>query len=137
MTLYLEDIHALVKSFGLVEDGHCYMGKLDAKKEKSIGIYNLKRASPYKTAIGGKQEQSYGVKQVSLLIHWDKSPRDTEKAAVALFERLEDVRDVTVNGKRILFTMMLTGEPVDVGADDAGIYEMVIETAFYHERRRR
>ena len=137
MTLYLEDVHALIKSFGLVEEGHCYMGKLDAKKEKSIGIYNLKRASPYGTAIGGRQERSYDVKQVSFLVHWDRSLRDTEKAAVALFDKLEDVRDVTVNGKRILFTMMLTGEPVDVGTDDAGIYEMVIETAFYHERRRR
>ena len=137
MTLYLEDVHALVKSFGLVEDGHCYMGKLDAKREKSIGIYNLKRASPYETAIGGRQEHSYDVKHVSFLIHWGRSPRDTERAAVALFERLEDVKDVTVNGKRILFTMMLTGEPVDVGTDDAGIYEMVIEAGFYYERGER
>lgn len=136
MTLYLEDIQALVKSFGLVEDGHCYIGKLNAKKEESIGVYNLKRASPYGTAIGGRENRSYGVKQVSLLVHWDRSPRDTERAASELFERLEGVRDVTVNGKRILFTTMLTGEPVDVGTDEAGIYEMVIETAFYHERRR-
>lgn len=34
MTLCLEDVHALVRSFGLVEDGHCYMGKLDAKREE-------------------------------------------------------------------------------------------------------
>ena len=46
MTLYLEDIHALVKSFGLVEDGHCYMGKMDAKQQKSIGVYHLMRNSP-------------------------------------------------------------------------------------------
>lgn len=134
MTLYLGDIHALVRSFGLVEDGHCYMGKLDAKKEKSIGVYNLKRASPYRTAIGGRENRSYGVKQVSILVHWDRSPRDTEKAASALFERLEGVRDVNVNGKRILFTTILTGEPVDVGTDDGGIYEMVIEARFYYER---
>lgn len=85
------------------------------QKEKSIGVYNLKRAAPYGTAIGGRQEHSYGVKHVSVLVHWDRSLRGTERAAAALFGELENVRDVIVNGKRILFTMMLTGEPVDVG----------------------
>lgn len=134
MTLYLEDVHALVKSFGLVEDGHCYMGKLDAKKENSIGVYNLKRASPYRAAIGGKERQSYGVKQASFLVHWNKSPRDVERAATELFRRLEGVRNATVNGKRVLFAAMLTDGPVDVGTDDAGVYEMAIEAEFYYER---
>ncbi len=134
MTLYLNDIHALTKSFGLVEDGHCYMGKLDGKKEKSIGVYNIKRNIPYKTALGGDENQSYRTKQASFLVHWNKSPSETEQAAEALFERLKGVRNVTINEKKILFAMMMVDEPVDVGTDDAGIYEMVIEVQFYYEK---
>lgn len=134
MTLHLEDVHALVKSFGLVEDGRCYMGKLDAKMERSVGVYNLNRVSPYRTAIGGEKNRSYGVKRVSFLVHWDKSPRNAEKAALELFTRLEGTRNAVVNGKKILFAAMLTDAPVDVGTDDEGIYEMVIETEFYYER---
>ncbi len=134
MTLYLEDIHALVKSSGLVEEGHCYMGKLDAKRERSVGVYHLKRSGPYKTAIGGEKEQSYGIKRISFLVHWDRSPGNTEKAAAQLSGWLKDIKNVTVNGKRVLFTLMLTDEPIDVGTDGAGIYEMVIETEFYYEK---
>lgn len=55
------------------------------------------------------------MKHVSFLVYWDRSLRDTERAAAALFGELENVRDVIVDGKRNLFTIMLTGEPVDVG----------------------
>ena len=135
MTLYLEDVHVLVKSFGLVEDGHCYMGKLDAKQQKSIGVYHLKRSSPHQTAIGGEKNRSYGIKQISFLVHWNRSPGETEKAAVELSGHLKNIKNVTVNGKKVLFAMMRTAEPIDVGTDDAGIYEMVIEAEFYYERR--
>ena len=46
---------------------------------------------------------------------------------------LKDLRCVTVNGKKILFTDMQMEEPVDVGTDDNGIYEMVIEADIYYE----
>ena len=48
---------------------------------------------------------------------------------------LKNIKNVTVNGKKVLFAMMRTAEPIDVGTDDAGIYEMVIEAEFYYERR--
>lgn len=113
---------------------HVYMGKLDAKKEKSIGVYNSKHEHPYKTAIGGPELESYGTKYVTLLVHWNKSPRDTEKAANDLFERVRQAREVTVNNMLIKFIQPLTDDPVDVSTDDAGIYEMVIEAAVIYRK---
>lgn len=131
--LYLEDVLNLAETLGLVEDGHLYMGILDAKKQCSIGIYNSKRSHPHSVAIGGKQNESYGTKYTTFLVHWNKSSRETERAAVALFERLEQIRDVTINNKTIKFVQLLT-EPISVGVDDNGIFESVIEVAFVYEK---
>lgn len=119
---------------GLKISAHVYMGKLDAKKEKSIGVYNSKHEHPYKTAIGGPELESYGTKYVTLLVHWNKSPRDTEKAAKALFDTIRQAREVTINNMLIKFIQPLTDEPIDVGTDDVGIYEMVIDAAVIYRK---
>lgn len=128
----LSDIRDYIDSLGIA--AHVFMGKLDAKKERSIGVYNSKHSHDYKTAIGGPALQSYGMKYVSFLIHWNKSPRDTEDAAILLFEVLERANEVTINNATIKFIQLLTNEPVDVGTDDAGIYEMVIEAAVIYQK---
>lgn len=130
--MMLEDVRDYIESLNMSE--HTYMGKLDNKEEKSIGVYHNKRANQYKTAIGGPSLQSYGIKSVSFLVHWNKSPRDTEKAATALFEALRDTRETKTNNKTIKFIQLLCDEPVDVGTDDAGIYEMVIDAAVVYQK---
>ena len=130
--MMLEDVRDYIESLGLSE--HAYMGKLDSKKEKSIGVYHSKRETPYTTAIGGPSLQSYGVKSVSFLVHWNKSPRETEKAATALFESLRDTREVKANNTTIKFIQLLYNEPIDVGTDDDGVYEMVIDVAVVYEK---
>lgn len=133
--MYLEDVFCLVKGFGLVEDGHLYIGKLDGKKECSIGVYNSKHEKAFKTAIGGPDCESYGMKHVSLLVHGSRSIRDTECLAAALFEKLRLVREMRVNEVTIKFIQLLTNGPVDVGTDDAGICEMVIEAAVVYAKK--
>lgn len=131
--MMLSDVLDFVESLAIGE--HVYLGKLDAKQEKSIGIYNSKHEHAYRTAIGGPQMESYGVKYVTLLVHWNHSPRDTEQAAADLFNLLMDTRETEINKEQIKFFQLLTNGPVDVGTDEAGIYEMVIEAAVIYERR--
>ena len=109
------------------------MGKLPDKQEKSIGVYNSKHQHAYSTAIGGPALESYGTKYVTFLVHWNKSPRDTEKAATALFDAVRTAREVTINESKIKFIQPLY-EIQDVGTDDSGIYEMVIEAAVIYEK---
>ncbi len=130
--LYLEDVLELIKTFNITQ--YPYMGKLDTKQKESIGIYNLKRAQPYKNVLGGNAGRVYDTKFVSFLVHWNKSPRETEKTAIRLFEAIEAVRDIEVNEKKIKFIIPLMDMPVDVGTDDAGIFEYVIEAEIYYER---
>lgn len=129
--MMLSDVRDYIASLKLAD--HVYLGKLPDKQEKSIGVYNSKHQHAYHTAIGGPALESYGTKYVTLLVHWNKSPRDTEKAAAALFEAVRTAREVTVNDARIKFIQPLY-EIQDVGTDDAGVYEMVIEAAVIYEK---
>lgn len=129
--MMLSDVRDYINSLGLAE--HVYMGKMPDKQDESIGVYNSKHAHAYKTAIGGPATESYRTKYVTFLVHWNKSPRDTEKAATALFEAVSQAREVTVNKATIKFIQPLY-ELQDIGTDDAGVYEMVIEAAVIYEK---
>lgn len=128
----LSDIRDYIDSLGLAD--HVYQSKMDAKQDKSIGVYNSKHSNQYQTAIGGVQLRSYGVKYATFLVHWNESPRDTENAAINLFQHLETVREEQINNKTIKFIQLLNSEPVDVGTDENGIYEMVIEAVFIYAK---
>ena len=132
--MMLSDVRDYVASLGIADK--VYMGKLDAKQEKSVGVYNSKHERAYKTAIGGPALESYGVKYVTLLVHWNQSPREAEEAAVMLFEAVSTAREVSINAQRIKFIQPLH-EIQDVGTDDAGICEMVIEAAVIYEKKGR
>lgn len=131
--MMLSNVRDYISSLGLAE--RVYMGKMDAKPDRSIGVYNSKHGQAYKTAIGGSSMRSYGTKQVTVLIHWTRSPAETERAAKKLFEKLAKTSEVNINDQKIKFIQPLTEEPVDVGTDDSGIYEMVIEAAVIYERK--
>ena len=127
----LADVRDYIASLGIAEQ--VYMGKMPDKQDRSIGVYNSKHQREYKTAIGGPAMESYGVKYVTLLVHWNKSPGETEKAATALFGVLGGAREATINNEIIKFIQPLY-EIQDIGTDDAGIFEMVIEAAFIYAK---
>jgi len=130
--LYLEDVRDYMGSLNIANDDNVYMGKLDNKKQRSIGVYQLKQSRAPTVSLG--DTGTYKVKPISLLVHWNKSARETEKAAWMLYEALSKVQNVTINDATIIYIQMLQEEPVDVGTDDSGIYERVIEILIYYER---
>lgn len=132
--ILLEDIRDYIVRLGIVEDEHCFCGKMADKINKSIGVYNLKTGRQPATAVGGDKNRSYITKAISFLIHWNKLPTETEKAAIQLYDALRNTRQTQINGHNILFTQMLQEEPVSVYTDDNGVFEYVIECLFYIEK---
>lgn len=128
--LYLSDVRDWLKTFGIAEN--YYIGKLDSKKDKSIGVYQRKAAVPPTKALG--QLSSYEVKPISVLIHWNKNANETERAAFELYKKLEAVSSLQISGKHIYILSLLQSEPVDIATDDNGVYERVIEFDLYYER---
>lgn len=125
--MMLRDIRDYMESLGLAD--YVYMGTMDEKNEKSIGVYNSKHQYPYTPPIGGMKMRSYEIKHITLLIHWTRSPTETEQAANKVFTALTETNEVTVNDKVIKFIQPLY-DAQDIGTDEKGIYEQVIEAAF-------
>lgn len=128
----LADIRDWLKTLGVAEN--YYIGRLDNKKEKSLGVYNRPRVGAPILAVGGPNSSSYGVKAVSLLLHWNQNARDTEQAAQALWDKLVDVKRTEAGEGYIQYLQLTIPEPVAVGTDDGGVYEYVIEMNIYYRR---
>lgn len=132
--MLLRDIRDYVAFLGIAEDENCYCGIMPQKKDKSIGIYPLKAGRKSVIPIGGLNNKSYAIKAVSLLVHWNRVPTDTEEAALKIYEALEKTEQKEINGHFIKFIQMSYEEPISVGTDENGIFEYVIECLFYYEK---
>ncbi len=126
MMLKLTDIRQWISGLGIAEDKRVYIGKLDNKQQKAIGVYERKGSGPPATALGGPACTSYGVRRISLLIHWNKSKPETETAAWELYEKLKTVGSLVIGTAFVSGLILQVPEPVDVGTDDNGVYEYVI-----------
>ena len=127
----LSDIRDYIET---LTQGAVYVGPIPDKPEKMVGVYNSNHQHEYKVAIGGPQLESYGTKYVTLLVHWNKSQHETEKAATALFDAVRTTRDAQVNNETIKFILPVY-DLQDIGTDDSGIYEMVMELAVVFEKK--
>ena len=126
--LFLNDIKDWLKQFNYAE--HYYMGKLDNKLDKSIGVYQRKTTLEPRTCISGLA--SYEIKSVSILVHWNNDANSTERAANDIYSEIKLSRNVKISNIEIPYIRLLSPEPIDVGTDDKGIYERVIELDFYY-----
>ena len=133
--LYLSEVRDFIAGLltGIVDDENVYSGIMQDKQEMSVGVYNQKRGTPKLSAVG--VNPSYSRKAVSVLVHWNKSPKQTEHAAAAVYAAIERAGRTKAGANNILFVKMTTEEAVAVGTDDNGVFEMVIEFDIYYERQ--
>ena len=131
--LLLADVRDWIKTLK-TDAENFYCGRLDNKKEKSIGVYQLK-SDTRRTVLGGLDNLVFEIKAVSILIHWNKNSRETEISALNLYEQIRQSVRFYINDTYIYFIEMLQGEPVDVSSDDNGVYERVIELKIYYRRK--
>lgn len=128
--LSLEDVQDFIYSLGVAEAGKVYIGKLDNKKQKSIGIYNRRATGPPIMALGGYDYTSYALRRISLLVHWNRDKVESEAAAWALYQKLLTQSSLYIHGIFISCLVLQVPEPQDVGTDDDGVYEYVIWVDF-------
>ena len=132
--ILIRDILDYVNTLGISETQNNYCGVMADKKQKSIGVYPLKSGHDPRRTLGGEENSSYETKGISFLIHWNKSPSETETAANQFYKALSRCRNATINGHEILFIQLSYDEPIPIGTDDNGIHEYVIECLFYFKK---
>ncbi|MFR3753582.1 MAG: hypothetical protein ACLTW9_17160 [Enterocloster sp.] len=81
---------------GVIDDRNAYIGKLNSKKDHSIGVYHRQGSGPPVMALGGHEYSSYDIRRISLLVHWDKDVRASERAAYELYEKLKNVSSLSI-----------------------------------------
>ena len=126
----LAEVREWIKTFDIADN--YYIGKLDNKKQRSIGIYQGQNYGTPIQAIG--QDSSYDIKYISVLLHWNKNANETEIAAKQLWECLRNVTNLDVGNNHIDYLRLNVPEPIGVGTDDDGVYEYVIEFELYYRR---
>ena len=134
-TLGLADIRDWIKTLGFASPENCYIGKLNNKKDKSIGVYQLKTSSKANIAIGGISNTKTLEKAVSILIHWNMNAKETEEISQEIYNKLLEIKEFVINDIKVNYIELLVSEPVDVGTDDGNIYERVIQAIFYFEKK--
>lgn len=132
--LSIGDIRQYISGLGIAADSNVYIGKLDNKKEQSIGVYPRKEAGRPNIALGGYGLSSYDTKRISLLIHWNKSMTQTEQTATALFEKIMASGRLKIGDTDIVVIDLQVPEPVYVGTDDNGVHEYVIWLDFIYQK---
>ena len=85
MMLGIGDVRDYIAGIGIADNTNVYCGKLDDKKNKSIGVYNNNKQRPVQMAVGGLNNSSYRVKSVSILSsleHKCKGHREGSRTAL-------------------------------------------------------
>ena len=111
-----------------------YIGKIDGNKEQCIGIYNTTGPTSM-IALGGPENTSTAIKPISILVHWGGNADLAEQKAQEVYSALFGKRGAIISGRRIVMFQMPQPGPIDVGTDDRGIYEYVVETNILYERQ--
>lgn len=109
------------------------IGAYDASRNKTVCVRNL-TSNRGMLAVGGLQNTTTAVKGVSIVVHWNKNPDETERVAQSI-HALFYGQHPDISGYQIVKCDMRSDEPISVGTDTNGIYEYVIETWLTYERK--
>ena len=126
-----EQVFAWIKTLATKPENY-YCGVLNDKKDKSFGVYQLKESRSRVVALG--KTAKTGIKAISILVHWNSSTRETENIAAALYADLAAAFNPIIGNHKVNYIQLLHDEPIDVGQDQTGICERVIEFVIHYER---
>ncbi|MBP3328727.1 MAG: hypothetical protein J6L91_07455 [Clostridia bacterium] len=126
--MFLSELKDFFKtSFGWTEG--ISIGKIDNNLKRAICFYNSRHGVPKTGTIGGKQNRSYELKPVTILLRWDNNADAAERKAKEIYDFFDE-KEFHLNGKRVFCISRYEG-PIDLGTDDRGIYEFSFEFDIY------
>lgn len=128
----LADVRDWLRGLGAV-DATWTIGRFEAEKEKRACVYQRPDYSEQQAAIGGREATKTVCKRVQVLLHWNRNHRETEEAAMALYDALRFNPRGTVGGAAIGYVSLEMPEPADLGSDEHGIFERSIWADIYYE----
>ena len=108
-----------------VEVENWKIGTYDTSKDKTVCVRNL-TSSRNNLAIGGLNNTSTRTKGISIVVHWNKNPDETERISQEIYSCFYGQKPL-INDKQVVLCRMRSDEPISLGTDASGIYEYAIE----------
>lgn len=108
-----------------IEADNWKIGTYDNSKDKTICVRNL-TSNRNKLALGGLKNTSTRTKGISIVVHWNKNPDETERVSQQIQEVFYGQHPL-INDKQVVLCEMRSDEPIFLGTDSSGVYEYVIE----------
>ncbi len=108
-----------------VEADNWKIGTYDNSKDKTICVRNL-TSNRNKLALGGLKNTSTRTKGISIVVHWNKNPDETERISQQIQEVFYGQHPL-INDKQVVLCEMRSDDPISLGTDSSGVYEYVIE----------
>lgn len=108
-----------------IEADNWKIGTYDNSKDKTICVRNL-TSNRNTLALGGLKNTSTRTKGISIVVHWNKNPDETERVSQQIQEVFYGQHPL-INDKQIVLCEMRSDEPIFLGTDSSGVYEYVIE----------
>ncbi len=110
------------------------IGTYDNSKDKTICVRNLS-SSRNRLALGGLPNTSTSVKGISVVVHWNKNPDETERISQSIYALFYGTKPM-IGAFQVIKCDMRNDEPVSVGTDENGVYEYVIELWITYHREK-
>lgn len=104
---------------------------IDKNLAQCIGVYARKNGPEQPSAIGSRS--SYGIKAITVLVHWTTNSDTCEIKANELQELFRAAGSSEVIGTTTGYFISLI-DPVSVGTDDLGIFENVFDVNLYYRK---
>ena len=98
---------------------------IDKNLAQCVGVYARKNGPEQPKAIGGTS--SYGIKAVTILVHWTTNADTCEIEASTLQELFRAAGRSETIGTKPVVSLISPIDPVSVGTDDSGIFEQVFD----------
>lgn len=108
-----------------IEADNWKIGTYDNSKDKTICVRNL-TSNRNTLALGGLKNTTTRTKGISIVVHWNKNPDETERISQQIHEAFYGQHSL-INGKQVVLCEMRSDEPISLGTDSSGVYEYVIE----------
>lgn len=103
------------------------ISSINKNKDEVIGVYSRRNGPLQPFAIGGS---GYGIKPITLLIHWGESATPCEEQSIMMYERLQQCTTEELIGNSRCW-IVARQYPVQIGKDETGHFEAVLDFDIY------
>lgn len=105
------------------------ISSINKNKNKVIGVYSRRNGQLQPYAMGGS---SYGIKAITLLIHWGDSATPCEEQSLRMYNKLQQcTNEIIGNNRSWIVSRQL---PVQLGTDDTGKFEATLDFDIYYRK---